>query len=76
MAPLRGTRFNSVLSSDAKECQQAFLEPLPGKVARQKGILINFYLLMCEETIDLCSNRLTPVLSSMHILCRVMCDWF
>ena len=26
--------------------QQALLAPLPGKVARQEGILINFYLLM------------------------------
>jgi hypothetical protein len=46
LAPLPGTRFNSVLSSDAKECQQAFLAPLSGKVVRQEGILINFYLLM------------------------------
>jgi hypothetical protein len=63
--PLPGTRFNSVLSSDAKECQQAFLEPLPGKIARKEGSIDKLIIIdMIEITIDLCSNRLILVLST------------
>ena len=60
-----GTRFNSILSSDAKECQQAFMAPLSGKVARQEGSIDKLILIdVIEITIDLCLDRLTLVLST------------
>ena len=63
-----GTRFNSILSSDAKECQQSFLVPLPGKVARQEGSIDKLILIdVIEITIDLYSNRLTLALSTLMI---------
>ena len=50
--------------SQVNKYQQAFLAPLPGKVARQKGNIDKLILInVIEITIDLCSNMLIFVLS-------------
>jgi hypothetical protein len=62
-----GWNSNSILGSDAKKCQQAFLVPLPGKVERlsKRNIDITLYQTdVIEETIYLYSNKLTLCLST------------
>ena len=62
--------MSTTLGSYLNKCQvnkyqQAFLAPLPGKVARQEGNIDKLILIdVIEITIDLCSNRITLVLST------------